>query len=292
MLTEGDVEEVLDIVNASESVVDGEAMTTAAEIEGDWSRRRFDLDKMSIGVEDRGRLVAVGEVLGERADVTVHPDFNGRGIGRGLATWTWDVARENGQTQVGQTVSDANAAARSLFVDLGYARRWTSWALDIDLDDLVEEQPLPESVSLRSVAPGDIPHIYRLVEDAFNEWPDRTPSTFEDWKTSTADHPCSRLDLSLVACWDDQPVGVGIAFDYLEGNKEAWIQQVAVAADHRGRGLARAILNGMFQRFATAGYRSAGVSTDSRTGALGLYEHVGMKVTRSYTRWNKSVAAV
>jgi hypothetical protein len=28
----------------------------------------------------------------------------------------------------------------------------------------------------------------------------------------------------------------------------------------------------------------AGVSTDSRTGALGLYEKVGMRVVRQYTR--------
>ena len=31
----------------------------------------------------------------------------------------------------------------------------------------------------------------------------------------------------------------------------------------------------------------AGVSTDSRTGALGLYEKVGMRVVRQYTRYRK-----
>jgi len=31
----------------------------------------------------------------------------------------------------------------------------------------------------------------------------------------------------------------------------------------------------------------AGVSTDSRTGALGLYERVGMRVVRRYTRYTK-----
>jgi hypothetical protein len=32
-----------------------------------------------------------------------------------------------------------------------------------------------------------------------------------------------------------------------------------------------------------------GLSTDSRTGALGLYERVGMKVTRSYTHFAKEL---
>lgn len=291
-LTTSDVGAVLGIVNASEVAVDGEAMTTADEIEGAWSRGRFVLDTMSVGVEDRGRLIAVGEVFDERAEVTVHPDLTGLGIGVGLARWTWDVARANRQTQVGQTVSDANVSARSLFVRLGYSRRWTSWALQIDLDHLGPEPPLPAGAILRPAVREDIPHLYRLIEDAFNEWPDRTPTSFDDWRALSVDHPSARLDLSLVACRDDRPVGVGIAFDYQDGNREAWIQQLAVAADQRGKGLARAVLAGMFHRFAGAGYRFAGLSTDSRTGALGLYEHVGMEVKRSYTRWNKRLSPV
>lgn len=283
-LTMDDATAVRVMVNASEAAVDGEAMTTVGEIEAVWSRKSFDLETMSIGVEDRGRLVAVAEVFDERADVTVHPDFAGRGIGTSLARWTWEVARAHGQIQVGQTVSDANVAARDLFVGLGYAPRWTSWVLQMGLKGLDAEPALPDRASLRPMRSDDFPRIYRLVEDAFNEWPDRNPSKFEDWRALTVDHISVRLDLSVVACWDEQPVGVGIAFDYEDG--EAWVEQLAVSADHRGRGLARAILARMFNQFADAGYQLAGLSTDSRTGALGLYERVGMTVRRSYTRWN------
>jgi hypothetical protein len=31
------------------------------------------------------------------------------------------------------------------------------------------------------------------------------------------------------------------------------------------------------------------LSTDSRTGALGLYEHVGMRIVRSYTHYAKEL---
>ena len=37
------------------------------------------------------------------------------------------------------------------------------------------------------------------------------------------------------------------------------------------------------------GDRVCGLSTDSRTGALGLYENVGMHVTRSYTNLTKAL---
>jgi len=39
--------------------------------------------------------------------------------------------------------------------------------------------------------------------------------------------------------------------------------------------------SGSFDR----GYDHTSLSTDSRTGALTLYERVGMRVTRSFTNW-------
>lgn len=286
-LAAADLADVVAVVNALEKVVDGKPSTTATEIEVAWSRRGFALETMSIGVERGGRLVAVGEVLGERADVSVHPEFLGRGIGGALARWTWEVAAANGQDQVGQTVNDADEAARELFAALGYRQRWTSWALEVGLDEIAETPSLPPQASLRPATLEDARSLYRIVEDAFNEWPDRSPTTYEDWRAAIADNPLVRLDLSIVATWDDEPVGVGIAFQYEDDPDEAWVEQIAVAAPHRGKRLARAILTRMFHDFSAAGFRRAGLSTDSRTGAFGLYEHVGMAVTRSYTRWSK-----
>jgi ribosomal protein S18 acetylase RimI-like enzyme len=82
-------------------------------------------------------------------------------------------------------------------------------------------------------------------------------------------------------------VGVAVGHDY-ESSGEGWIEQIAVRREHRGRGLGGALLAESFRRFQAAGRGSAGVSTDSRTGALGLYEHAGMTVVRSYTRWVKT----
>ena len=45
-----------------------------------------------------------------------------------------------------------------------------------------------------------------------------------------------------------------------------------------------------FGWFYEDGRRVAGVSTDSRTGALGLYEKVGMRVVRQYTRYTKPLS--
>ncbi|MGZ8604663.1 MAG: GNAT family N-acetyltransferase, partial [Actinomycetota bacterium] len=80
-----------------------------------------------------------------------------------------------------------------------------------------------------------------------------------------------------------------LCFDYAE-DREGWVQQLATKATHRHRGIARALLQGAFQRGFDRGYAATSLSTDSNTGALTLYERVGMSVRRSYTRYTKPLA--
>ena len=67
---------------------------------------------------------------------------------------------------------------------------------------------------------------------------------------------------------------------------EGWVQQIAVDAAHRGRGLGHALLTHAFRTFHERGLPT-GLSTDDRTGALDLYLHVGMTVDRSFSRWSR-----
>ena len=62
----------------------------------------------------------------------------------------------------------------------------------------------------------------------------------------------------------------------------AFIARLATRQDQRGRGLAQALLVDAFRVSAEHGHPKAELSTDSRTGALGLYEKVGMKVTSTW----------
>ena len=79
------------------------------------------------------------------------------------------------------------------------------------------------------------------------------------------------------------------AQSYLPPDKLALIEKAYEYAEkaHRGQGVGRALLEESFRRFWAIGRCRCGVSTDSRTGALTLYEHAGMSVRRSYTRWTK-----
>jgi mycothiol synthase len=120
-----------------------------------------------------------------------------------------------------------------------------------------------------------------LIDDAFSEWDDRDPMSFEEWRVFIIDHKAFSPRLSRLAFDGDELVGATLAFDY-EIEEEGWIQQVATKATHRHRGIARALLHETFRAFSEEGH-----STESRTGALSLYEKVGMHVRRSYTKYSK-----
>ena len=55
-----------------------------------------------------------------------------------------------------------------------------------------------------------------------------------------------------------------------------YVDRLAVRRDQRHRGLAQALLVDSFAQARAHGTTTSELSTDSRTGALGLYEKVGM----------------
>lgn len=279
-----DAQAVCDLVAATEVVDAGEAAIELEDIQGDWARASFDLATESIGVWDGDRLVASGEVFkGRRADAGVHPDHRGRGIGTWLASWLEDCARAKGSTLVGQSVP-GGSSAESFLRSRGYREGWTSWVLQLPQDASIQPQPLPHGYSLREFAGGEDGRVaFRLIEDAFNEWPDRDPSSYEDWAPRGHLRPgFEPWQIRFVT--DADGTDVGVCYTILAG-PTGYVDAIAVRADQRGRGLARALLADAFGRARDHGATVSELSTDSRTGALGLYEHVGMKVTQTWRHW-------
>jgi ribosomal protein S18 acetylase RimI-like enzyme len=289
-LTWDDVNAIFRLEQACETFDDGEAEIALSDVEAEWRRPAFDPATMSVGVFDADRLVAYAEIFQSRAEAAVAPAERGRGIGSALARWTWTIARSSGRDTVGQTISDTEDAARALFHSLGYERGHTSWILRIGTEKEPPSPRLPDGFALRPYRPGvDERQMFDVIETAFSAWEGREPNTFEDWRAQFVDRDEVRPELQVLATEGDRLVGVAINYDYAEDD-EGWIQQLAVHPPHQGRGLGRALLLESFRRFHRIGRKSCGLTTDSRTGALGLYEHVGMYVRKSYTHWARHVA--
>ena len=279
-----DAQAVTDLIAAAETVDAGSPAIDLEDIEGDWLRGSFDLTTESIGVWDGDRLAAAGEVFkGRRADASVHPDYRGRGIGTWLATWLEDRARARGSELVGQTVP-GDSSPEAFFHARGYRVGWTSWVLQLPAGTTIEPQPLPDGYTLREFAgAADGRVAFQLIEDAFNEWPGRDPSSYDDWAPRGPLRPGFE-PWQIRFAVDPGGAEVGVCYTILAG-ATGYVDAIAVRRDQRGLGLARALLVDAFARAREHGATVSELSTDSRTGALGLYEHVGMQVTQTWRQW-------
>lgn len=281
---------MFELYAACETILQGEPDIDLDDIVADWHRPSFDLDADAVLVERSGRIVAEAEVFrGRRAEVAVHPQVRGLGIGTALLGWTERRAREVGASTVGQTTADADTSATDLFRANGYEPMWTSWVLSYPIDAPPAAPRLPDGYGFRPFELGrDDREVYDVIERAFGEWPHSDPYPYEDWRAVIVEAESFDPSLQLVIESHGRIVGTASTTDP-EGATEGWVHQLAVAREHRGRGLGRALLQQAFVNFHARGKRSVGLSTDSRTGALGLYEHVGMDVVRSYTHHAKQV---
>ncbi len=287
--TIGDVDAMTELIAACELDADGDAEIEGEDLVVDFARSGFEPALDTLLVFDGDALVACAEVWRHRAEADVHPAHRGRGIGTRLLAWAEGRARELGSPTIGQTVTDANAAAIELFGLNGYVARFASWILEIRLDAGPPPEPdFPDGIRVRTFEPGrDDREVFRLIDAAFNEWPDRDePWSYEDWRTLVIDRPSFASEISPLAIDGDEIVGAALCFD-VPG--EGWVNQLATKATHRHRGIARALLQHAFGGFHSRGKTLCGLNTDSRMGALALYEKVGMSVRRSYTRYSKQL---
>ncbi len=288
--TPDDIGTITELIAACELDLDGVAEIDPGDVEMSFGRAGYDPARDCVLVLDGAELVGWADIHGGRAEADVRPSHRGRGLGTALLAWTEWRALETGQAVADQVVGDANLPASELFRRSGYEPTETAWLLQIRFDDGPPPAPSPpEGITIRPFERGtDEPNVYRVVEDAFNEWPGRTPQSFDEWLTDFPSHPSFAPALSPLAFDGDELVGAIVYLDYPDSD-EGWVQQLATKATHRHRGIARALLHQAFATAYTSGKPACGLSTNSSTGALSLYERVGMQVRRSYTRWSKTL---
>jgi GNAT superfamily N-acetyltransferase len=282
--TAADVDAIFELIAACELEDDGVVEVDRYDVAVGFERHGLEPDLDTLLVFEGEGLAAWAELYRGRAEADVRPTHRGRGIGTTLLSWIEARAGALGEPRVGQTKTDANTGARELLITSGYEPSWTSWIIRMELARPPEPPVVPAGISIRPYERSDARLVHEVIDDAFSEWPGRDPEPYEVWAAQAITHPAFEPSLSPLAFDGEELVGAVLSMDYPE---EGWIQQVATKSRHRRRGIAQALLLTAFGGFYRRGRPMAGVSTDSRTGALGLYEKVGMRVVRRYTRYTK-----
>jgi GNAT superfamily N-acetyltransferase len=275
-LQKSDAHDVFVLMAAQEQADIGEVAIEEADIVSDWARPSHDLGARSVGVWDGDTLVAYAELMGaDRADTSVLPSHRGRGIGTWLAHWLQELGRSIGSTVVGMPVPQGSPGDR-LLEALGYHVRWTSWVLKLPEGATIPERALPEGYVVRAAQPEEMRAAHDVLEDAFLEWSVRPREDFADFEAATTGRPgFEPWNLRVALDGDGDVVGVSVVL-VSDNGSTGYVDRLAVRRDQRNRGLAQALLVDSFAAARAHGTTTSELSTDSRTGALGLYERVGM----------------
>lgn len=281
---------VFELMAAAERRDIGTVEIEEADLVADWGRPSFDLAASSVGVHEGegpdAPLIGYAELSSAtRADAAVHPEHRRRGIGTALAAWVRETARSRGATIVGSPVPQGSDGDR-LLEKLGYFVRWESWVLELPEGAEIPERPLPEGYAIRTAGTeAERRAAWTVQEDAFLEWAEREREPFEDYLAEVVGRPgFEPWHLRVVT----DPAGEVVATCHLvvspqEERTTGYVQSLATRADQRGRGLAQAMLADAFGNARErAGAQSSELNTDTRTGALGLYERVGMRVRQTW----------
>lgn len=274
-----DAQAVFAVAAAQERHDLGKVEIELADIVSDWQRPSWDVATNAVGVFDGDSLVAYAEITSaDRCDAAVHPAYRRRGIGTALAGWLQGRARQLGSTVLGSPVPQGSAGDR-LLESLGYRVRWTSWVLVLPPGRLIRPRALPAGYAVRAARPEEYPAVHTVIEDAFLEWSVRDRGPYEDFLATTVRRPGFEPWNFRVATGPDGDV-LGAALVLMAGvpAREAYVDRLAVRSDQRHQGLAQSLLVDAFARGREHGATRSSLSTDSRTGALGLYQKVGMEV--------------
>jgi ribosomal protein S18 acetylase RimI-like enzyme len=263
------------------------------------------------GLGDGDRLLATTTMLprGEsegfylvQVSATVAPAHRGRGVGtaltRGLLDRALAVAAEQRPdlpSRVAAVVRTGDPSQEGVLTEAGmHPHRWT-FAMRTGLDDVGAAPALREGYRLRAYDEQQSEPLRLAHNTAFaGHHPGFTPWAEEVWRHWVTGSRSFRGDLTwlVVPAAGDEIVGYVVTHEFaghaeVTGRREAHVARIGTHPEHRGRGIAAALLGHALHRYAAAGYDEASlhVDTENPSGALGIYRRAGFEVESTWTTY-------
>ena len=132
--------------------------------------------------------------------------------------------------------------------------------------------------------------LHAVQSSAFMDYYDYSPMSFDQWKVSITE---GTNDPSLwrVVKFENKFVGFLMGSHRFTSEGFGYVASLGVAREHRSKGLAKALLMDQFARDTQDQRIGTLLHGDSSnpTGAMVLYESVGMKVDRVYVAYKKTI---
>ncbi len=234
-----------------------------------------------------------------RTNGAVHPDWRGRGIGRGFMTWQSErIAQLHERTapdtawtvRVGALRGDV--AAERLYRRFGFTpvRHWFGMEAPLTAGARADVAEYPDGIRVDTAAGVDPAALHRAHQESFAQHFGFEPQDLARWRQHTLDSEMFRPDLSRIAyagaeiaafvlCYDE-PTGDSVSVNVV-GTRQAW----------RGCGLASALLVDVLAAGRAAGRSSARLNVDASnpTGAVAIYERAGFGVVSEFVSYARTL---
>jgi mycothiol synthase len=292
---ESDLDALVELYRACDPLDAPGTVSDREDVAWRWRTAEFDRRKDAWVARTGGRVVAYGWVFEGLADVRVHPDQRGRGLGRRMLALAEERAAAQGSRDgfLRQNVTNLMPDARALLEANGYAYSHHYTLMAIDLPQRPDVPAPPEGVTVRAYRLGpDDATVHAAFNRAWSQYEgDRwEPEPLERWMDAVESEDFDPRHWH-VATEDDDVIAFCLGERYGE---HGWIQYLGTVPEQRGRGLGRVMLLRGFATFRDDGVRRVDLTASSSNtpAARALYDSAGMREVLRYENLKKPIEAL
>ncbi len=280
--------QIADLLNEHARAAFGETEIGEAEV-----RHWFTLSEIWVQVAERdGRLVGYADSVPRGKEGRTEVDVRTRDRDAAVALLQGAVKAANTRS-ARVVVQGDDAILRDVVEEEGWRPVRRSYQMRIELGDDVPEPDWPDGISVRVLDSADERRLHEANELAFAADWDFRPQPFEQWRNDAFGRDNADHSLSWLAEDGDELAGYSLnAWHSSEDPEFGWVASLGVLPEYRRRGLGAALLQQSFREFRRRGATRVGLGVDSEnvTGAVRLYERVGMHVHRLNVTYEKALS--
>jgi GNAT superfamily N-acetyltransferase len=308
---ERDVKAIVEIDNACWEQAGVEFRMQEDELRNDWMHfENFKPQRDCAVWECDGVVAAYGSVAWHiddegrqlfMLDGRVHPRMQRRGFGAAVLAWQEAHARAAAQPDrahaLQTTAIDGVDGEAALMQSCGFAPVRRTVLMLRDLREPIPDLPLPDGLIVRPPERDELRRLHEARNEAFRDHWGHREFTEADYAGLLSD-PLVHPEWWQVA-WDantGEPAAAVHVKIYEQDNeyygvRRGWTDPVWVRRPWRRRGVARVLLARAFAQLCALGMNEASLTADSQnlSGATKLYESMGFRTTRGWTKWRKAI---
>ena len=303
----GDVTPCTQLVRAVDVAACGETTTTEDEMEGDMFSPEVKRDESSIVITQNDTVVALlvcFNSLSEGRDLFfdffIHPDVEETTANQ-ISISAVRAAEQFTQQHMTETSLEVTKCKTALYDadksfifalnERGFEYHRSFWRMRRDATNELNVS-VPGGYEIRDFR--DVEDEWRSIHDvctkAFADYYDYQPLSFDFWQEIMA-NGINNPDLWRVVTHSGQMVAYLMGSHRFTSEGFGYVASIGVLREHRSQGIAKALLADAFNRDKGMGMQGTLLHGDSSnpTGAMKLYESVGMKTDRVYLGFRKEI---